>query len=483
MPFIRVRTGPHQGKVFEIKDDVITIGRDENQMIQILDQGVSRMHAEIFKLGGICFVRDLNSTNGTFVNSVRITEEALKENDELLIGRTILRYEEKLRPDTSIGFIQIADPTTRLQLQPLLTKLGKSAPTLPSQEVRSRSITLAHELGKILIGAEDFNEALAKTLKLVAENVGADDGYFFMNERSTGRLIQRASYEREEDRNERKVSKTIAKRILQTGMPLLTSDAALDQRLNISESVVLKKIKAVIAVPIMLRDRAEGLLYFHTSRTSAPFSLEDLEVVISAALQVSLALTEHVANKRLRDRWVSTVRALVTAMEARLPRKHGHSDRVAQYSVAVAGQLGLGRQEIEHIRLAALMHDIGRIHDPPGEAAPESHVYAGERILQGIEGYEDLLPGVRYHHERADGSGFPYGIRNEETPLMARIIIVTNHFDDLGMSSGAGGADPTGKEALAKISEGGGKIFDEDVVKGLIICHNTGALYDRPVES
>jgi pSer/pThr/pTyr-binding forkhead associated (FHA) protein len=95
MPYIRVKSGPNKGRVFEIKDAVITIGRDDNQTLQVLDQGVSRAHSEIFRIGEMCFIRDLNSTNGTFVNNTRITEEVLKTDDELLIGTTILLFEDK----------------------------------------------------------------------------------------------------------------------------------------------------------------------------------------------------------------------------------------------------------------------------------------------------------------------------------------------------------------------------------------------------
>ena len=92
MAYIRIKTGPNKGKQFDIRDAPITVGREDSQTIQILDQGVSRTHAEIFHLGEMCFVRDLNSTNGTFVNDVKVTEESLKAGDELLIGTTILAF-------------------------------------------------------------------------------------------------------------------------------------------------------------------------------------------------------------------------------------------------------------------------------------------------------------------------------------------------------------------------------------------------------
>jgi len=486
MPFIRVKTGPNQGRVFEVKDDVITLGRDESQTIQILDQGVSRTHAEIFRLGGLCFVRDLNSTNGTFVNNIKVTEEALKPGDEMLIGRTILSFEDRIIEEVPTPHSDdLSEASARLRDSPTLTSVRPTQ--VVSQEVRSRTITVTHNLARILICTDDPTEAVSQSLRLIAENIGADDGYLFMNEASTGKLLPKASFERDEDRSERKVSKTIAKRILQTGTPLLTADAALDERLNISESVVLKKIKSVIAVPILVAGRPEGLLYFHTNRTASPFSVEDLEVVTCAALQLSIAITSNAVARRLREQLVTSVRSLGAAIEALQPRKQGHSERVAQYSVAIAVQLGMGRDEAERIRLAALFHDVGKIeaHGSAQPPTPEAHVLAGERIVSSIEGYEDLLPGIRYHHERADGSGFPYHIKNEETPLMARIIIVSNQFDDLGMSGGTltgSGSYPNPKDLLARISEGSGKLFDEDVVKALLICHRNGTLYSRAVE-
>jgi len=486
MPFIRVKTGPNQGRVFEVRDDVITLGRDESQTIQILDQGVSRTHAEIFRLGGLCFVRDLNSTNGTFVNNIKVTEEALKPGDEMLIGRTILSFEDKIvEDDPPTGGLDSIEPGSRTRDAASFT--GGRPTQVISHEVRSRTITVTHNLARLLITTEDINEATQRSLQMIAENIGADDGYLFMNEESTGRLLPKASFERDEDRSERKVSKTIAKRILQTGTPLLTSDAALDERLNISESVVLKKIKSVIAVPILVAGRAEGLLYFHSGRAASPFSVEDLEVVTCAALQMSIALTSGAVSRKLRDQLVTSVRALVSALESLQPRKQGHSERVAQYSVAIAGQLGMTREETERVRLSALLHDVGKI-EAFGSAespTPEAHIHAGEKIVSCIEGHEDLLPGIRYHHERADGSGFPFHIKNEETPLLGRIIIVANHFDDLGISGGSltgSGSYPNPKDLLARMSDGAGKLFDEDVVKALLICHRNGTLYNRPIE-
>ncbi len=479
MSFLRIRTGPNKGKTFEVKDAVITIGRDESQTIQILDQGVSRMHAEIFQLGGMCFVRDLNSTNGTFVNSVRVTEEALKAHDELLIGTTVLVFEDTLhqsREGGEFGEKTSGDSSTSIGI--VKEQKAEERKAQAAGAVDTRTVDLTQSLGRVLSSTHDFFEGARKALLEIARVIQAEDAYFFLTERGTGRIIPAASLEKGTDPSERKVSRTIARRILQTGHPLMTTDAAVDERFSLSESVVLRRIKSVIAAPLLVRDRTEGVLYFHTNRAVGPFSSADLDLVTAASLQLSVALTSHLVTERLRAAMFSVVRALVGAIEARFPGKQGHSERVAQYAVAMAEQLGLTPDELHRLRLAALLHDAGKILTlGKADAAPADHVVAAEKVLAGIEGADDLLPAIKYHHELADGSGFPFGIKNDETPLMARILVVANAFDNLGLTKAGPGGVPG--DPLTAMSQESGKLYDADVVRALLICHRTGTLYGK----
>ncbi len=479
MSFIRIKTGPNKGKIFEIKDQVLTIGRDESQTIQILDQGVSRAHAEIFRLGDMSFVRDLNSTNGTYVNNVKITEEALKATDELLIGTTILHFEETLSADPGFDdqFGSERGPeTTTLSLK---TDKGQK---IIGRDVTSRNLTVTTEIGKILGSGHDLGPALKRALEVLTESIGADHGYIFMVDRATGKLSPRASVERGEEGSEKKVSRTIAKRVMTACAPILTTDATLDDRFMLSESIVLKKIKSVMAAPLVIGDKAEGLLYFHAAKVNATFKVEDLELVAAAALQVTLAIASQQTGDRIRRSMISTIRSLVTAMEIVDPKNQGHSERVADSATAIALHMKVPREDIHNIRLAALLHDVGKLaaHQTVSggkNMMQEQHVLAGERILSGIEGHEQILPGIRYHHERADGSGFPHKIKNDQTPLMARIIIVANHFDNLCAHGGIGGQGIPATDVLKDIAQRGGTEFDDDVVKALLVCHRSGTLY------
>ena len=484
MAYIRVKTGPNKGRTYEITDAPLTVGREETQTIQILDQGVSRAHAEVFRLGEMCLVRDLNSTNGTYVNDVKVLEETLKSGDELLIGTTVLVFEDRPPSQRVVpegAAVEFEKDDGRIETTTVELKVDeRGAPgKVIGQEITSRNITLVSQVGRILRTSRSLDEALEKTLGLVTHAIGANQGYLFQVEPS-GRVQARAVVESDDAGADRKVSRTLVTRVRQTAMPLLTSDATLDGRFALSESIILKKIKSVICVPVMEEERVEGLLYFHSSKVDHTLGIEDLELATSVALQVSMALSLAAAGERVRKGLMGTIRALVTAMEIVDPNGRGHAQRVADYAVAIGTQLALPGDEIERLRLAAMLHDVGKLVVlAPGKPRPDpaEHVHAGERILTGIEGFEQILPGVKYHHERADGSGYPYKLKNDDTPLMARIVIVANAFDDAVAHGGPEGA-PLDPQAVIKDMAGrGGAEFDDGVIKALVLCHRNGSLF------
>ena len=93
MAYVRVKKGKQAGEVFDIDAGPLKIGREEDQTVQVTDEGVSRAHAEIFIMGGKAFVKDLRSTNGKFVNGEPVTEEMLQPGDEVKVGETVLIFE------------------------------------------------------------------------------------------------------------------------------------------------------------------------------------------------------------------------------------------------------------------------------------------------------------------------------------------------------------------------------------------------------
>lgn len=133
--------------------------------------------------------------------------------------------------------------------------------------------------------------------------------------------------------------------------------------------------------------------------------------------------------------------ALVSAIDAKSPWTKGHSENVAEYAARTADAMGLTREDIGNLRLAALLHDIGKIGtydtilDKHGELTEEEfaivkkHPEAGVKILGPIKQLKDIIPVISHHHERWDGKGYPDGLKGEEIPLLAHIICVADAYD------------------------------------------------------
>ncbi|RME71361.1 MAG: response regulator [Planctomycetota bacterium] len=147
-----------------------------------------------------------------------------------------------------------------------------------------------------------------------------------------------------------------------------------------------------------------------------------------------------------REMLLQTITSLVTALEARDVYTRGHSENVAEYAVMIARRLPEAfpnEESIARLHLAGKLHDVGKIGVPdavllkPGKlddaewALMKQHPVTGYEILAPIPSLQDILPGVRWHHERIDGNGYPDGLSGEDIPLMARIIAVADTFDAL----------------------------------------------------
>lgn len=163
--------------------------------------------------------------------------------------------------------------------------------------------------------------------------------------------------------------------------------------------------------------------------------------------------------------------ALAEALDARDRYTAGHSLRVADYAYSIACELELGEPHKENIRLAAWLHDIGKIGIPdavllkPGPLTAEEfglvklHPQIGRRILERAPGFEALLDAVELHHENYDGSGYPYGLAGENIPFDARLIRVADAFDAMTSHRPYRPA-LTAEAAMAEIHRGSGREFD-----------------------
>jgi putative nucleotidyltransferase with HDIG domain len=147
------------------------------------------------------------------------------------------------------------------------------------------------------------------------------------------------------------------------------------------------------------------------------------------------------AAQENRELFLNSIRMLAAAIDEKDPYTRGHSGRVAKYSLILAGELGLSETEKDKLRVSALLHDVGkigvddRILKKPGKLTDEEfdqmkeHPSKGANIMRPVAQLKDMLPGIELHHERIDGQGYPYGLRGDDIPMMARIIAVADACD------------------------------------------------------
>jgi putative nucleotidyltransferase with HDIG domain len=187
------------------------------------------------------------------------------------------------------------------------------------------------------------------------------------------------------------------------------------------------------------------------------------------------------AEAETRHAYVGAIRALALALDARDPYTAGHSERVSAVSVAVGRQMDLPADQLEILRLGALLHDIGKIGisdnvlRKPGPltteeyAVIEQHPGVGARILRSVHFLAPHLPIVELHHEQPDGRGYPHRLRGDEIPLLARIVHVADAFD--AMTSARAYRPARGKaDALRELWRYAGSQFDVEVVQALAVA-------------
>ncbi len=210
-----------------------------------------------------------------------------------------------------------------------------------------------------------------------------------------------------------------------------------------------------------------------------PFTSREAKLVQAAGRQAALALRNRSLVDDLRSMFINTIQALVTAIEIKDAYTYGHSRRVAQTARDTARLLGLPESETEAVYLSGIVHDIGKIAVErtvlckPGRLtddewqAVRSHPEQGAGIINCIPQLQHLVAGVRHHHERSDGSGYPFGLRQDQIPLPSRIIAVCDSYDAMTSERSYRPAQES-ETAIEELRSCIGSQFSEQVVEAFV---------------
>lgn len=201
-------------------------------------------------------------------------------------------------------------------------------------------------------------------------------------------------------------------------------------------------IESFLAVPLITSGRAIGaLMVSNKERPGHAFTEDDRDLLLALSNNIAMAVQNAKLYQRMKNLFISTITSLTRAIDAKDSYTSGHSERVMRYSVAIGEEMGMGDEELENLKLASLLHDIGKIGiresilmKPAKLLGYERreirlHPHIGARIVESIDDSQFIRRGILEHHERFDGNGYPNRLKGELISLEGRIIAVADVFD------------------------------------------------------
>jgi len=487
--------GPEKNTVWELSGPRFTIGRDFYCDISTSDPKTSRIHAEIIREGNAFIFYDKKSRNGSFINDVPVTRQALVLGDRIKIGDTMIEATGD-DPRTNIDwqredpFFTVEIPLDELttQVEDLVTTSGTISEEHLEIEIERRaetaklikSLETVYVVGKAINSIRTVDELLdqiAETLLDVFHDVQRLCILFVENGKDyEPRFIKTRA---EAPPQPFQISRSIVNKAVEEEVCILADDATHDDSFAGSESIQAMSLRSVMCAPLVNKDIVLGAIYLDNREKPNCFDENDIALLSALANLSAVAIDNSRLYEEVQKSYHEAILALMNTVEAKDPYTWGHSQRTARYAFGIAKKMGLSEEVCERIKMAAELHDIGKIGVRDliiGKESPlstmefhsiQAHVLTGEKILKPIEYLSSILPMIRYHHENYDGSGYPDGLKGNEIPLGARIIRVADALDALTTKRPYNKALPF-KGALEKCQASKGVEFDPDIIDALV---------------
>jgi HD domain/FHA domain/GAF domain len=458
---------PHLPSIFLEKGERKTVGRSPQADVVIDEPSLSRIHAAVsMTTDGALSVEDLGSTNGVFINRARQKAGTLDIGDHVVFG--VLDYLVEEAPElhalavldsTIFRSVKVEDPQRHVDMSAIEALLATS---------------------RELMACTDLPGLLDRVLDRLQPVLKPDRSAILLFDAASGDLTTRAvrpdgAYTSVSDF----ASSTLVREAIRARELIEVCDAALESRLPDAISLARAGVRSALCVPLLGRTGPIGALYADQVWYAGRFSPEQVQYAAAFAAHVAAAL-ETAKLYDDRERQVrATLESFARAIDARDKYTAGHSERVTAYTLVLARMVGIPSPELEVLRRACMMHDIGKVGVPdnvllkPGplnkeeRAKMEAHVTIGFDMLLPLPFMRDSLPGIRGHHERWDGSGYPDKIAGRDIHPHARIMSVADSYDAMTSARPYRNALLL-EEASKRIRQDAGKQFAPEAVEAFI---------------
>ena len=395
-----------------------------------------------------------------------------------------------------LGSVLAGELMDKRHLKDAMQSLQESSDQLMEQiEINYNNRVVTRELGQILNRRHNLEDVLKEICEILGHRLDFDrgmimlankqktqlkfwDGFGYTDEQS--RFLKRLTFHL--DNPESKGAFVISFR---EQKPFLINDInEIEDKLSERSLHFAKKMggKAFICCPIICDGESIGILAVDNIRSKRLLVHSDMSLLmgISHFVGIFIRHTEHMEARE--NQLKSMLKVLVSSIDARDPVTKGHSEWVAEYAVGICNELGLNKDYREKIRIAALLHDYGKIGIPDSMLKKADklteyeyeyvklHADKTREILSQInfEGYLKDVPEIAgAHHERIDGTGYPMGLTGDEIPFGAKIIAVADYFEALTANRYYSEPMPPAR-ALDLVIEQIGTYFDKEIVNAFI---------------
>ena len=398
-----------------------------------------------------------------------------------------------------IAILSLALVTEILQkreVKPSLDNIRFSTEELLDQiNINYNNVLLSNEIGHIISKQTDIHSILTSLVQVLQKRLDFDRGLLLLADKDQEELLLQAGFGYNQNQLEllrnipfylRKDSnKGVFSLAFNEQKPFLVNDIDNIEEKEVNRSFLfLKKlgVQSCICCPIICEDKSIGVLLVDNYKSKRSLVQNDLNLLlgITPVIGVSIRNAERLENTFTQ--FNSTIRVLGASIESRDPLTAGHSEKVTEYVLGICNEMGLSDDFRKMIKVAALLHDYGKIGVPDSILKKQgrlnkdeyeivkTHSAKTKEILEQInfEGIYRQVPVIAgAHHEKLDGSGYPDGLKGDEIPLGSKIIAVADFFEAITAERHYREPMPL-KEAIRLLEEESGVHFDEKIVRALM---------------
>ena len=294
-----IMDGFSKKRFFDLEGDTVHIGRSSDNDIQIKDNTVSRRHLEIIKKANRYFIKDLRSTNGTFVNGEQISSDLEIEVEQgipIVIGMSVICLGKGCSEEVE-SFLDSMDVSK-------VIKENEEEVVQDRPMTRQKDKELVHKVSNVFMEASDVSETLKKILDYILAHLKRiDRGVIILIDNETGEIAEVMSKVRKpKDDTSMMFSRPVVDRVIREGKPVIISDVHREDVGELTDTLKLLKIGSVMCVPLFIRSKIRGVIYVDTMKTPYGFRKEDAALFTSLSGPAAIAIENALILSREESR-------------------------------------------------------------------------------------------------------------------------------------------------------------------------------------